>query len=519
MNRSQQDTSRPTAPARPRAEGRRPGPARAATRPRRAAPLALLLTACLGGSLLSGCAAVSNPVASAIPAPLVPPAFLAKPREGTKTIPLNLLGQAAPDVYRLAPGDTLGVWVRGIIPDLNQLVPAHVSPPVRIRDQVRLTPSLGLPVTVREDGAIPLPLINPVPVLGMTLREAEAAILRAYTVPKKLLKDPATVAVTLMQGRTYQVHVLRQESPAFLASLDGRADSPSAKRGTGTELNLPAYQNDVLHVLTQTTGLPGLDACNEVIIFRNCFQGLPAAQVAAARAAALQRLSAVAPGGDPHAALGIPSAQVVRIPLRWPAGKPLPFSPQDVILQNGDVVFIESRDREVFYTGGLMPPGEYLLPRDYDLDVVTAILRVRGPLVNGAFSTSNLSGNLINTTGLGNPNPDLVTVMRCIPGYGRLPIRVELRRAMRDPRENLLVKAGDVLILQETPGQAVARYLYQSFFNFNFIWEPIHSPHSAGFINVAAPDRLSGSAPFVTFTPGAAAATAVPGVNVAPPVP
>jgi hypothetical protein len=40
---------------------------------------------------------------------------------------------------------------------------------------------------------------------------------------------------------------------------------------------------------------------------------------------------------------------------------------------------------------------------------------------------------------------------------------VDLNEAVRDPRENILVQAGDVLILQETPQEAVARYISQVF--------------------------------------------------------
>lgn len=38
-------------------------------------------------------------------------------------------------------------------------------------------------------------------------------------------------------------------------------------------------------------------------------------------------------------------------------------------------------------------------------------------------------------------------------------IRVDLNQALRDPRENILVQAGDTLLLQETPNEAMTRYL------------------------------------------------------------
>jgi hypothetical protein len=42
----------------------------------------------------------------------------------------------------------------------------------------------------------------------------------------------------------------------------------AAKRGTGKLVKLPAGENDVLHALAETGGLPGLDARNEIVIVR-----------------------------------------------------------------------------------------------------------------------------------------------------------------------------------------------------------------------------------------------------------
>ena len=44
-----------------------------------------------------------------------------------------------------------------------------------------------------------------------------------------------------------------------------------------------------------------------------------------------------------------------------------------------------------------------------------------------------------------------------------MPIRVDLNRALHDPRQRILVKAPDVLILQETPDEAIAPYISQQF--------------------------------------------------------
>ena len=56
----------------------------------------------------------------------------------------------------------------------------------------------------------------------------------------------------------------------------------------------------------------------------------------------------------------------------------------------------------------------------------------------------------------------------------------------------VLIKPGDLLILQESPCEALSRYFTQTFFNFNLLWQGIHSRFATGVIDVSTPDRLSG---------------------------
>jgi hypothetical protein len=142
------------------------------------------------------------------------------------------------------------------------------------------------------------------------------------------------------------------------------------------------------------------------------------------------------------------------------AGEPFPFSPQDVILRTGDIVMVRSREPEFYYTAGLLPSNELPLPNDYDLTVVEAVLKSRGSLLNGGLNTSNLSGAVIQS-GIGNPSPSLLSVVRKTPNGGQVVIRIDLNDALRDPRENILVQSEDVLVLQETPDEAITRYFAQ----------------------------------------------------------
>jgi protein involved in polysaccharide export with SLBB domain len=432
---------------------------------------------------------LTNPVADGLPARKVPPELLGPVKDGTVSIPLTELGQQPPPAYRLAAGDVLGVWIEGIHGDRNVTPPLHVAPQLQGREQRKLPPAVGYPVPVDPDGTVNLPLVGAVPVAGRTLDEAREAIRKVYLAKELLPAGRERLFVTLLQPRTYEVVVLRQEISGYVPGTEG-----TGKRGTGQVIELPAYENDVLHALAQTGGLPGLDACNAVVVFRGYLKPNQDRKVV------LQMLESAL---QDHA--GLPTdgrfGYFVRIPLRVCPGEPIAVPPEDVILQSGDVVYLEAREHGTFFTGGLLPSGEFPLPRDHDLDVVEAISRVRGPLVNGAFGNNNLAGNVIEP-GLGGPSPSLLTVLRKLPwGGGRQPITVDLNRALRgDPQENLRVLPGDVLILQEKPSEALARYFSQTFFNFSLSWQVLHQRFATGVIDASAPERIPARIGITNFT-------------------
>src|SRR5262249_30161199 len=172
---------------------------------------------------------------------------------------------------------------------------------------------------------VPRRNIKPVQVKGLTLIQAQDKIQRAYLDPKKIIKPDRPPIVTLIRPRVYRVLVVRQDTPggpvqpgspgiglgAVLGPGVGAGIAVTARRGTGAPIELPAYENDVLTALTRTGGLPGLDAMNEVVIERGTATG------------------------------AAPSAEVVRIPLRTRGGEPPPIRPDDIILKDGDIIFIE----------------------------------------------------------------------------------------------------------------------------------------------------------------------------------
>src|SRR5260370_28201035 len=108
------------------------------------------LAAFLVLSTRSGGAALTNPVAVGVPVDRLAPEFLGGSKEGARPIPLNLLRQKPADVYRLAPGDVLGVWIEGVLGEENQ------SPPVRLPERGDLPAGLGFPIPLRAAATISL---------------------------------------------------------------------------------------------------------------------------------------------------------------------------------------------------------------------------------------------------------------------------------------------------------------------------------------------------------------------------
>jgi protein involved in polysaccharide export with SLBB domain len=442
----------------------------------------------VGCSLFCGCAAITNPVADGIPVRRVPEELLAPSKECTDPVPLALLRQPPPDVYRLAAGDVLGVYIEGIIGGaLNQPLPVHVAPLLQPPGNHLYPSAMGYPIPVEDDGTIHLPQGGSLYVDGLSVGEARKAIRDLYIKKKVLKPDNDSVLVTLLNPRQHQVIVLREETAAWTPGPTGRNMS---HRGTGQVVQLPAYENDVLHALAATGGLPAEDAVNQIIVFRDCFQDMAEAIPLAKQ---FEKHDSCKP-----AQLVTRTGKVTCIPLRLPKGELLHLDRDDTVLHTGDIVYLEPRNNEVFYTGGLLPPGVFEIPRDHDLDVIEAVSEVRGPLFNGAFGGSNLSGQLVQP-GFGEPSPSLLTVVRKTPNGGQVAITVDLGKAMKEPQERLLVKAGDVLVLQEKPGEAVARWFSQSVFNFDMAWQVIRGNTAAGFIGISTPNRnLTNNNQFVT---------------------
>jgi hypothetical protein len=155
---------------------------------------------------------------------------------------------------------------------------------------------------------------------------------------------------------------------------------------------------------------------------------------------------------------------VLRIPLRVKPGVVPNITEDDVRLQDGDIVYIESRETEVFYTGGLLSGGEFPLPRDYDLDVLGAMAIAGSGVAGSARQYGGASGG--GQLGVDGVPPGMLYILRKTPCDGQIAIEVDLAQAINNPRARPFVQPGDTLILQYKCEEQLINFGLASFFTY-----------------------------------------------------
>lgn len=668
-----------------------------------------IVSALVGSLLLSpGCAAF-RPLRG-VPASHVPQELLGESREGRRTINLSLLVRSPIDQHRVEGGDILAVYIPGLLGTRNLIGPAlgretvGEAPPITAPANTIDPPTMGYPISVRDDHTLVLPQLPPINVYGMTLRDIEIAIGNACRDAQLIQMTNSQILVSLWRPREYRVMVVRQESTpvATAGGGVGTINPGVTKRGSGQVVRLRAYENDVLHALTESiggnNGLPGLDAENAIYIIRRnkCGGGAPAVSIAppsvvvrpsapqhapipqaapvyrppvqpmpvmentaprgsnlappvyepspdqagpppaaeyrapvqqpyapperiqygtpqngmpilpqshqiirgqnpqTSRAARMQELFGghstnqmdlgrdvrtaeyggrdfnatsvesvtnvyaqqqgypVPPQQDPYAPeagyqgspamnsapygppngsgeqnydsnnwqsqppmdsypqpqqgygapvydnappswgmnappyagdqsppsscpsnapiaglfpqqfnyedLTIDSPNVTRIPIRLGQGESPNISEQDVTLYDGDIVFIESRESEVFYTGGLLGGGEYQLPRDRDLHVLEAVSIAQSRIGGGGGAMAS-AGGVSSLNGDVTVSPSRVIVRRRLEDGRIVPIEVDLYRARLKAEEDIILQPRDLILLQYKCGEATLAFI------------------------------------------------------------
>ena len=374
------------------------------------------------------------------------------PRSDMEPINLVRLRQDPPPVYMLGPGDTLGIYVEGVLGSRDEAPPVHFPE----RFQRDMPPAIGFPIPIREDGTLPLPLVPPIMADGLTITQLESVIRKAYTEDQKILVPGRDrIIVTLMRPRNYKVLVVREDVQSRDVQVrkesEGEFALGSDRLGAATLVELRAYENDVLHALSQSGGLPGVMAKNELIILRGTFDEA-------------QDLTPILDDIDSYVQVSDGAANgpsnVTRIPLRVGPGEPVQkLRQEDIILGNGDIVYIQSRDAEVFYTGGLLKGGQFPIPRDYDLDVLGGMAMAGGSIAAAAGGSG--------TDGIGSGvgsifPPTRVLVLRVENGRQNV-IEINLKKAMKDPGQRILVEPNDMIILEYYPAEIVMNTILSTF--------------------------------------------------------
>ncbi|MBQ2555102.1 MAG: polysaccharide biosynthesis/export family protein [Thermoguttaceae bacterium] len=360
----------------------------------------------------------------------------------------------------LGPNDVLGIYIAGITGNPEEAPPIH-----NIGSETE-RPASGYPYMVRSDGTLSLPMLSePIYVEGMTLIQAEEAIRSAYTLKREIVRTDANISVSMIKPRTYHVTVIREDVSSddqrySGGNVSGRGASymGGMARGTAKALELPAYRNDVLEALSLTGGLPGLNAKNEVVILRKAYSDefsnkdyMNGEEAGYAMSEVARRYNESGEINNLNSDLG-----VLRIPLRVaPGEQPPQLTSEDVTLYDGDVVYIQSRDAEVFYTGGLIKGGVYPVPRDYDLDVMGAIATAGGTVGASAGATqANTSGKV------GSILPaSRIIVLREVNGK-QYAIQIRQREMLRDPSQRILIEPNDVILVEYTTAELWFNMLY-----------------------------------------------------------
>ncbi len=409
----------------------------------------------LSCAMFAGCI---NPLAerslvkNSIPANTVKHCLGEKSRDNLVPIDFTLLRQTLPAEHIIGPRDVLGIYIEGVVDDTEKLPAVNFLPPTDGLTPYQ-SPSIGHPVVVNLDGTITLPYIDPLNVNGMTVGQALVAMRASYAKAKVLDPSNTRISVSLIRARTYHIVVMREDS-SNTGIINANVQILS-QRGSGDAIELPAFKNDILHALTATGGLPGEDAANEIWVYRRSASGewnIPWNMMHQFGESGISNEISMQDGCSCNATDYCNNA--LRIPLRVPCGMPPTFSPEDVVLQDGDVVYVKLRRDEYFVGAGLLQGGKYILPRDRDTDIFDAIAITNSSALGPSGSNA---GSTIFRNGPGNiVAPSQVIVLRKLPNGTQVKIAVDLRVAVNDSRERILIQPGDVVLLRYRPSELLA---------------------------------------------------------------
>ena len=312
----------------------------------------------------------------------LPQNMVAMRRDNAKTIDLSRLSSAVANSDIIDKGDVLQVQIAAGLSE---------------KDIVTVT------VRVRDDGQAELPNIGSVPVAGMDMASAEAAISTAC-IERQLYRSP-NVTVTMKQQRTNKVTVV------------GAVKEPGVK-------SIPRGSSDLLAALVAAGGLAD-DAGTNVEI-RN------------PRKVPLGDMNPPIASSDPDGVNSVGFSVAAD-----PVSSRMESIKVDLIsatkagnggyqVTDGAVVMVEKRDPEPVHVLGLVrTPNRYEFPIGQDLRVLDALA---------------LAG------GISNPVANTVYIVRKKPDSSETAIvKMSVSDAKRRETANVRLSPGDVVSVEQTP--------------------------------------------------------------------
>ena len=403
----------------------------------------------------SAATASAQRIRNSIPVDQVPAVQLQQPAPVQSFPEITYLKAPKAKRYLLDSGDVLGVFVEGVLGESGESPPVNYPP-----ETSRLGPSIGFPIVVQENGTISLPLVDPISVRGLTIEQAEGLVKSVFqgerASGRRILNDNSRIIVTLQRERTINVIVVRQDNSGSMRGQGlNRGSGPvfdrSDRSARLSTVQLPAYEGDVFNALIETGGLPGVNAARDIRLYRSQDLATGSTQFYGGRSTfprTNQPVGAFPRSGSRQQNFATNQYQPTStggtsIPLTRGAGDRF-FDNRQSALRQGDVVVVEAKPTEVYYTGGLLRSGEFPLPRDQQLSVLGAIALAGGPTVqtNSGLGLSRL------------PPTDLI-VVRNNGRNGQVNIRVDLDRALNDPTQQILIAPGDYLFLRHKTAERV----------------------------------------------------------------
>ena len=102
--------------------------------------------------------------------------------------------RASGELYKVQPGDTLGLVIPTVLGDPDRDPPIHKDP-----SGVR-PPVMGYPMQVRADGTLALPLVGETKIAGLSLRGVESKLKTDFVKANILRQGDATVLVSLVRS-------------------------------------------------------------------------------------------------------------------------------------------------------------------------------------------------------------------------------------------------------------------------------------------------------------------------------